>query len=185
MISPREASAAPSIQGSMAPASTRRRLAWAWPRLAYDTPWLMLPALLIVTGTFVLPLGVILYYSLHESFWGSLTPGISAANYTRIFSDGAYYWTLINSMVFVGALALLIVAVAFPFAYFVAVHVPPRRRTLAIVLTAIPFLTSYLAKVIAWLNLLGEKGILNSALMGAHRNRGRLPGGEVALKVAL
>jgi ABC-type spermidine/putrescine transport system permease subunit II len=168
MLSQDNARPASSIQGSMAPPAARRRAVRGWTRLAYDTPWLMLPALLIVTVTFVLPLGVILYYSLHQSFWGSLVPGVSAANYTRIFSDGAYYRTLINSMVFISGLSLLIVAVAFPFAYYVAVHVPPRRRTLAIVLTAIPFLTSYLAKVIAWLNLLGEKGILNSALMGAH-----------------
>ncbi|MCB8883141.1 ABC transporter permease subunit [Acidisoma cellulosilytica] len=135
------------------------------PRISLDTPWMMAPALAVVLGTFVLPLGVILWYSLHVSIYGSLAPGISAANYVRIFTNSAYYDTLANSILFVACVSAAIVVIAFPFAYYVAIHVRPQRRSLYLVLTALPFLTSYLGKVIAWLNLLGRHGILNTTLV--------------------
>ncbi|MCL5957833.1 MAG: ABC transporter permease [Chloroflexi bacterium] len=56
--------------------------------------------------------------------------------------------------------------VSYPIAYFTARMVKDPRIQIAILLLAIiPFWTSYTVRMIAWLPVLGETGLLNSALM--------------------
>ena len=127
----------------------------------------MAPAVVFVAIVFLVPVAVILWYALHKFAYGSPLPGVTLANFVRIFSNPTYFLTLLRSAIFVSGVSVLVVAIAFPFAYFVALRVPPRRRNLYIVVATIPFLTSYLARVIAWLNLFGAKGIINSFLIGS------------------
>jgi ABC-type spermidine/putrescine transport system permease subunit II len=56
------------------------------------------------------------------------------------------------------------VLLSFPFAYFVAAKVPPSRRLIWILVAIIPFWTSYLIRVLAWLNMFGDEGLINKAL---------------------
>ena len=53
----------------------RLRSRYAVPCLAHDTPWLMAPALIVVAGTFVLPLAVIAWYSLMSRPMAACCPG--------------------------------------------------------------------------------------------------------------
>jgi len=138
---------------------------WAFARPGYESAWLATPALILVAAAFVLPLGVVAWYSLHKSAYGSLVPGLSLANYIRILTNGAYYETLLASIGFVIGVSLLINVIAFPTAYFVAIHLNRSRRNLFLILAAIPFLTSYLTRVLAWLNILGRDGVLNQLLL--------------------
>jgi spermidine/putrescine transport system permease protein len=48
--------------------------------------------------------------------------------------------------------------IAFPLAYFIATRVG-RRKSLLIVLIVVPFWTSFLIRTIAWLTILGPRGI--------------------------
>jgi spermidine/putrescine transport system permease protein len=50
-------------------------------------------------------------------------------------------------------------------AYFVAFHVQ-RHKALWLIILTLPFWTSYLLRVFAWRVVLGQEGVINSALLG-------------------
>jgi spermidine/putrescine transport system permease protein len=54
----------------------------------------------------------------------------------------------------------LVVLVAYPLAYYLALSGTPRKYVLLLVLIA-PFLTSYLLRVLAWKVILGDQGVVN------------------------
>jgi ABC-type spermidine/putrescine transport system permease subunit I len=62
------------------------------------------------------------------------------------------------------AATALTIAIAFPFAYWLARYVPKRLQAVLLVLVILPFWTSYLLRVYSWLNILGERGALNRFL---------------------
>jgi ABC-type spermidine/putrescine transport system permease subunit I len=53
---------------------------------------------------------------------------------------------------------------AFPFAYWLSRYVPRGLQKPLLVLVVVPFWTSYLLRVYSWLNILGDKGVVNSLL---------------------
>ena len=59
--------------------------------------------------------------------------------------------------------SVLVVLVAYPLAYFLALSGTKRRYVLLLLLIA-PFLTSYLLRVLAWKVILGDQGVVNSFL---------------------
>jgi spermidine/putrescine transport system permease protein len=63
----------------------------------------------------------------------------------------------------------LVVATAYPLAYFLALSGTRRKYVLLLLLIA-PFLTSYLLRVLAWKVILGDQGVINSFLssVGLH-----------------
>src|SRR6185436_20082615 len=57
----------------------------------------------------------------------------------------------------------VVVALAYPVAYYLALSGTKRKYVLLLILIA-PFLTSYLLRVLAWKVILGNNGVLNSFL---------------------
>src|SRR6059036_3632338 len=57
----------------------------------------------------------------------------------------------------------IIVALAYPLAYYLALSGTKRKYVLLLLLIA-PFLTSYLLRVLAWTVILGDHGVINSFL---------------------
>src|SRR6059036_2709152 len=57
----------------------------------------------------------------------------------------------------------IIVALAYPLAYYLALSGTKRKYVLLLLLIA-PFLTSYLLRVLAWKVILGNQGVINSFL---------------------
>jgi spermidine/putrescine transport system permease protein len=55
---------------------------------------------------------------------------------------------------------------AVPFAYFLVRYTSRRWQRIILVLTIVPFWTSYLLRVYAWQAILGEQGVLNQVLQG-------------------
>lgn len=141
------------------PTSHRRR----W-RLDLESPLLSLPAVLVVICGFFLPLGVLAVYSFWPTVEGVIVHNWTFENYARFFEHYAYWHTLLQSSIFVGIASALTVGLTFPFAYFVATKVRPERRLVWIVFAVLPFWTSYLIRVFAWMNLLGEAGAINHLL---------------------
>jgi spermidine/putrescine transport system permease protein len=58
---------------------------------------------------------------------------------------------------------VITVALAYPLAYFLALAGTKRKYVLLLLLIA-PFLTSYLLRVLAWKVILGDHGVINSAV---------------------
>ena len=57
----------------------------------------------------------------------------------------------------------MVVLLAYPVGYFLALCVKKRKYVLLLVIIA-PFLTSYLLRVLAWKVILGNRGVINCAL---------------------
>lgn len=85
------------------------------------------------------------------------------ANYRLLFNDALYV------KAYLGSLEIALVATAFtlllgyPMAYAIA-RAPAARRTLLLVLVMLPFWTSFLVRIYAWMGLLRPTGIINTAL---------------------
>ena len=92
-----------------------------------------------------------------------LVADLSLANYARVFEQ--YY----DSLVFTFSIALIISAtvtlIAFGFA-FVARFKAGRYSTLLLFGVLITLFGGYLSKIYIWKTILGQSGILNSALIG-------------------
>ena len=130
------------------------------------SPFMSLPAAVVVGTGFLLPLGLLAAYSFwptvdHEVVVGDWTLG----NYTRFFTEEIYWQTLLRSSLFAALASIVTLVLAFPVAYFVATKVAPQRRMAWVLAAVLPFGTSYLIRVLAWLNLLGDTGIINDSLM--------------------
>jgi spermidine/putrescine transport system permease protein len=63
--------------------------------------------------------------------------------------------------------SVVVVALAYPIAYFLALCVRKRKYVLLLLVIA-PFLTSYLLRVLAWKVILGDRGVVNSLLYFLH-----------------
>ncbi len=144
------------------PSAGRRRL-----RSAVTAYGAFLPAILLLGGFFLVPLGIIVVYSFWEVIDYNVVHHWTLSNYRYFFSVGAYVktmWaTLWVSLVATG----IALGLAFPFAYWLSRYVPRRLRAPLLVLVVVPFWTSYLLRVYSWLTILGEKGVLNRFLQWA------------------
>ncbi|MGO4852208.1 ABC transporter permease [Phaeovulum sp. W22_SRMD_FR3] len=118
---------------------------------------LLTPAGLWYAALLLLPLAVVLIFSFGErSAVGGYAPGFSLDQYANLPARfAAFYNTL--TLAPVGTMAALLIA--YPLAYFLAVKVDPRWKTLLLVLVIVPFWTSILIRSYAWIFLLGGKGI--------------------------
>jgi len=130
-----------------------------------ENPLLPLPAVLVVAVGFFMPLAVLVVYSFWPTEDGRILHQWTLENYTRFFTRQAYWGMLLRSFGWVALASALTVLLSFLFAYFVAVKVPPSRRLVWILFAIIPFWTSYLIRVLAWLNMFGDGGLINKGLI--------------------
>lgn len=130
----------------------------------FESRLLSAPAIVLVTVAFFMPLGVLVVYSFWPTVFGTIIHRFTLDNYRLLFSTSTYYGSLLRSFAFVGIASALTSLLTLPFAYFVGIRVAPNRRLAWILLATIPFFTSYLIRVFAWLNLLGDGGVINQAL---------------------
>ena len=157
MLGGTEATAPPASR-----ASRRRR------RLDLTAPTLLgLPVAWLV-AFFVVPIGIVAAYSVDAL---SITSGPHPVTFTawrRLFTGDPFlghvyvslFWKSVKMSLLVSA---IIVALAYPLAYYLALSGTKRKYVLLLLLIA-PFLTSYLLRVLAWKVLLGDHGPINSLL---------------------
>jgi len=80
-------------------------------------------------------------------------------------ADAVYRAVFIRTFVFVVSAVTLTVLVGYPVAYHVA-RIRGRRRTVMLALLVLPFWISYLMRMLAWVGLLTDDGLVNRALQG-------------------
>jgi spermidine/putrescine transport system permease protein len=121
------------------------------------------PALLWTIAFFVLPFLAMGWVSLTLHGTGD---GPTLANYAHFLSNGSYRQALVNSLEVTFMVTAISILLAYPFAWFLAEMVPERWQRLALMLAVLPFWTSYVVRSYSWLLVLGEKGVVNSAMTG-------------------
>jgi ABC-type spermidine/putrescine transport system permease subunit I len=123
-----------------------------------------LPAIVLLGGFFLVPLGIIVCYSFWQVIDYNVVHRWTLDNYHYFFSVGAYIHTMWATIWVSVAATAIALALAFPFAYWLSRYVPRRLRAPLLVLVVVPFWTSYLLRVYSWLTILGDKGLLNRFL---------------------
>lgn len=84
----------------------------------------------------------------------------------RLLGDDPLYWQSYLSSLRIAALTTLIaLAIGYPLAYAMALA-PKRWQGVLLVLVILPFWTSFLIRVYAWIGILRPDGLLDMALMG-------------------
>jgi putrescine transport system permease protein len=90
--------------------------------------------------------------------------GLSFANYVTLAGDDLYVLSYLKSLKVAALSTAMLVLIGFPIAYAMA-RAPRRARALLVTLIVLPFWTSFLIRVYAWINILQHDGLLNRALM--------------------
>jgi len=114
-------------------------------------------------ATLVAPLGIVVVYSLlTRGAYGGVERPFTFENYTRLFDP--LYGVIFARSVWIAALATVFcLALGFPLALFIARS--ERRKNLWLLLVILPFWTSFLIRTYAWMFLLRDTGLINSALL--------------------
>jgi spermidine/putrescine transport system permease protein len=105
----------------------------------------------------VLPLIVVVVFSFGaRGPAGGYAPAFTFDNFLNL---GARWTAFKNTMTLAPIGTLLCLLIAYPLAYFLAMRVSDRWRTMLLILVIVPFWTSILIRSYAWIYLLGGKGI--------------------------
>jgi spermidine/putrescine transport system permease protein len=125
---------------------------------------LLLPCLAVLAGLFLLPQALMLVASLWQrSPYGGLVPEWTLANYVRAI-EPLFVFILARSFALALVTTVLCLAVGWPVAYWLGLRVSPRWRNALLVLVILPFWTSFLVRMYAWIFLLRQEGLVNLAL---------------------
>ena len=148
------------------------------------TPWPKLSALIPYAWLlifFALPFLMVFRLSLSDSAlaippytpqidWGGGIDGIKAFfgaldfdTYKQLGSDSLYAKSYVSSLRFAAEGTILALLVGYPMAYGMA-KCKPSTSSLLLMLVILPFWTSFLIRVYAWVGILKPEGLLNAAL---------------------
>lgn len=94
---------------------------------------------------------------------GNIVFEFTLDNYKRIL-DPVYLKVFLNSFLLAVLTGLITLLIGYPVAYFTA-GLESGKRSLAIVLTILPFWISSLLRTYGWIILLGNTGLINNLLM--------------------
>ncbi|MGB5104501.1 MAG: ABC transporter permease subunit [Steroidobacteraceae bacterium] len=89
---------------------------------------------------------------------------LNFANYAFLIEDNLYWKAYLNSIFVAGASTLLCLLIGYPMAYAIA-RAQSSTRNVLLLLVILPFWTSFLLRVYAWIGILKNNGLINNALM--------------------
>jgi putrescine transport system permease protein len=92
---------------------------------------------------------------------------LSLETYALIGSDAIYLSSYLKSLQVAAISTLLLLLIGYPLAYGIA-RSPRRLQPLLVMLIVLPFWTSFLIRVYAWINILQRDGLLNELLLALH-----------------
>jgi putrescine transport system permease protein len=141
----------------------------------------VLPALWL-TLLFAVPFFIVLKISLSETAaaqppytpvfdvsagWQGVRDFVSAlsfGNYVTLLSDSLYVSSYVRSLQIAAVSTLILLIIGYPLAYSMT-RAPRGVQPFLVMLVVLPFLTAYLIRIYAWMNLLQPEGLVNAVLM--------------------
>ena len=145
---------------------------WSGQRLVIAIPylWLLLffliPFLIVLKISFAefSPLGRPPYEPVFQ--WldeGALQIKLLVGSYVYLFNEPLYVSAWIYSVKVAFFSTIFCLALGYPMAYAIA-RAPPTQRNIFLMLIILPFWTSFLLRVYAWIGLLKTDGVINNVL---------------------
>jgi putrescine transport system permease protein len=90
--------------------------------------------------------------------------GLSFSNYVLLASDSLYITSYFRSLLIATTSTLILLVVGYPIAYGIA-RASRRMQTILVAAIVMPFLTAFLIRIYAWVNILQREGLLNDVLL--------------------
>jgi putrescine transport system permease protein len=158
---------------------SRRRIFARPARFAAIAPYLWMVLFFLVPFGFVLKISLsqtaiaqppyMPKFDLREGFAVIKTAAatLSLDNFRLLVSDDLYILSYLRSLVVALVSTAILLAIGYPIAYGMA-RLPRRWQSVAMMLVIIPFWTSFLIRIYAWINILQHDGLLNQMLLALH-----------------
>ena len=143
----------------------------AWTRASFlRFEWLrgytlLSPAILTMFCLLALPIFTLVTYSFWSQTYVYIDQSFTLKNYETFFDKWIYGKLLLRSIRMSATVTVITILLAYPVAYFLAFRVTRNKMTWLILIN-IPFVTSYLLRVLAWKIMLGNNGVINGTLEG-------------------
>lgn len=130
-----------------------------------------------LTIFFLIPLAVVFKISLSQSAIarppylplitfaedGTVQMTLHLSNYLFIFQDSLYINAYLNSIKIAAISTVIALLIGYPMAYFIA-RSDAKIRNILLMLVILPFWTSFLLRVYAWIGFLKGNGVINNFL---------------------
>ena len=92
---------------------------------------------------------------------------LSLDNFRLLVSDNLYVLSYLRSLTVAVVSTAILLLIGYPIAYGMA-RLPKRWQGVAMMLVIVPFWTSFLIRIYAWINILQHDGLLNKILLALH-----------------
>ncbi len=92
---------------------------------------------------------------------------LSADSFRLVLSDSIYLWSYLRSLQIAAISTVVLLLVGYPIAYGMA-RAPQTWQPPLVMAIVLPFWTSFLIRIYAWINILQRDGILNDLLTRLH-----------------
>ncbi|WP_026639389.1 ABC transporter permease subunit [Bordetella petrii] len=136
------------------------------PPFVWLSLFLLVPFLLVLKISFAeLEFGIPPYTALAEFKDEAVQFSLHLRGYILLFTDSLYVATYLNSLKMAAITTACCALIGYPIAYYIA-RSSPSVRNLLLLAVILPFWTSLLLRVYAWVGILRNDGLLNKLLMG-------------------
>jgi putrescine transport system permease protein len=137
-------------------------LPYVWLTLFFLVPFLIVFKISVAEPVLAIPPYTDLFdFSQDAAAWIRVT----LENFLFVLQDDLYLYTYWSSVKFASISTILVLLIGYPMAYAIA-RAPANKRSFLLMLVILPFWTSFLLRVYAWMGLLNTHGLINKALMG-------------------
>ena len=129
---------------------------YVWLLVFFLIPFLIVVAMSFATRTSTAP----------PFGYGGENPLFNLAGYARLFTDALYIRAFVTSLINAAVAMVLCLAVGYPMALGLT-RVEKGWRNILLMLVILPFWTSFLLRVYAWMGLMGANSWFNRLISGA------------------
>jgi putrescine transport system permease protein len=139
-----------------------------WASITIGAPYLWLLVLFLIPFIIVVAMSFALRTPTSPPFsYGRDGSFLSLTNYARLFQDDLYIRAFLTSLKNAGFATLLCLLIGYPMALGLT-RVSRSARNILLMLVILPFWTSFLLRVYAWIGLMGNNSWFNKLLTGAY-----------------
>ncbi len=129
---------------------------------------LLAPATLFVLAFLLLPMLVVLRYSVNRYVPGGLMLQVfTLENYAHFFQDHYFHKVLLTTVWVSIVCTFVSLVLAFPLAYFLA-RTRSAAKSMLVMLVVFPLLVGNVVRAAGWMALFGTRGVVNSVLEALH-----------------
>ena len=134
---------------------------YLWLLIFFLAPFLIVVKISVALSEIALPPYTSLWQWTED---GALSIRLYFQNYGYLIDDTLYLSGYLNALKIAAISTALCLIVGYPIAYGIA-RSPPTTRNILLLLVILPFWTSFLLRIYAWMGILNKQGLINNVLV--------------------